>query len=661
MKTRLCIVALALLAAQGRGEDAKPAETRYALTAGKPVLVSTKAGTLVRVPGFDLTCRPGEPRVPVRSFRYLLPSDADPGSARVVIRTAETDTLKGVKDLVPGQAGVVPHSRGKSVSPVLSKGAVYRRDALFPESYVTITPEGRLGDRPVVRLDFYPVRVNPVRGILQVVRRTEVSLLYSTKSAASQAMEPVNLDELSPFRLTELDPAVSRKWLTTLRLNPHILDALFPRQGYAIVTTQAIRARVPELDTFIAHKRALGYNVVLVTENAQNDDAGRLGWLETRLPAGADKADHLRAWLQAHRGALRLRFVFIIGCPLDQGDPADVPMKLCTIAPDGIVDGAGEIQSGHCFTDHYYAELSGCWDLNDDGAFATYPADGAVGGLDFYPEVYVGRLPVYPPFGDLARVRLFLSKTIAYEAEADTAWRAQALLPFAFLDDVTDTARAGEYLRGVLEAQGFRCDTAYQSGEGVESAFASTFPLVDGALREWWPRHAYGLVSWAGHGTPWDVELFDPEAVPGVMPPRLWSLDWSMDLDSSRPSLVYSGSCLTSYPAERVNLGLSLLMKGAIGVASATESIYYLREVREEIREGHTSVTVWSLSERNADTQSFGCHFMDRAARNHTFGEAFHETKALFGDDWGAQSWMNKLAFNLYGDPSLALRLPDLR
>lgn len=43
-------------------------------------------------------------------------------------------------------------------------------------------------------------------------------------------------------------------------------------------------------------------------------------------------------------------------------------------------------------TDYFYADLTGNWDSDGDGYYGEHADDA---GVDFYPEVFVGRIPVY--------------------------------------------------------------------------------------------------------------------------------------------------------------------------------------------------------------------------------------------------------------------------
>ncbi|MEZ4610103.1 MAG: C25 family cysteine peptidase [Caldilineaceae bacterium] len=82
--------------------------------------------------------------------------------------------------------------------------------------------------------------------------------------------------------------------------------------------------------------------------------------------------------------------------------------------------------------------------------FGDTNGDYVPGGVDFAPELYVGRIPVYMSNdGWSATLDSILRKTIAYEI-SDREWRRSALLTMAFLDTGSDGAKLGEDMEGGL-------------------------------------------------------------------------------------------------------------------------------------------------------------------------------------------------------------------
>ncbi len=78
--------------------------------------------------------------------------------------------------------------------------------------------------------------------------------------------------------------------------------------------------------------------------------------------------------------------------------------------------------SGEVPTDYYYADLSSSdadsWDLDGDGYYGEYEQDNP----DFFPEVYVGRIPS----NIQSRITYTLDKIVTFEQDTGE-WKNNAL------------------------------------------------------------------------------------------------------------------------------------------------------------------------------------------------------------------------------------------
>ncbi len=133
-------------------------------------------------------------------------------------------------------------------------------------------------------------------------------------------------------------------------------------------------------------------------------------------------------------------------------------------------------------TDMCYAELSGDWDLDNDGLRGEYSGDYGSGGIDKDCEVAVGRIPYY---GSISDVDSILQKTMDYETSAATDWREKILIPAAISNfgppednspygsvdktesEATFGANWGEYIKSLASTNGYQAYTLYEKGGGV--------------------------------------------------------------------------------------------------------------------------------------------------------------------------------------------------
>ena len=404
---------------------------------------------------------------------------------------------------------------------------------------------------------------------------------------------------------------------------------------YVIVTTNAIQSGSSKLDDFVAHKELKGLSVLVITED---EYAAVIG------PAPNGTAEKIRKWLQDNYLSMQTRYVLLIGNP--HPSSGDVPMKMCW--PRLYATSYTSYKESP--TDHYYADLTGNWDLNGDNYFGDYDNDQGVGGVDFTSELYVGRIPVYTSqAGWAATLDSILQKIIDYENDPAAAWRQSALLPMSFSDASTDGAvLAQEFRDDHLSPLGFSAWTMYQQGSGAcgaNSSYSSDQELRGGTgVRDRWAANDYGLVMWWGHGSTsgayvgyggcWDDD--------GTGNGQIMESSNAASLDDTHPSVVYLNSCLNGYPESTSNLGYALLKKGAIGTVSASRVSWYL-------------VGPWFTSRFFADNAAIGYYFMADVASGTTLGEALFEQKSQMSWFFDNESWMNLMDFNLFGDPALSI------
>ena len=175
--------------------------------------------------------------------------------------------------------------------------------------------------------------------------------------------------------------------------------------------------------------------------------------------------------------------------------------------------------------------------------------DRGIDGVDFEPEVYVGRIPVYD--NDFTTLDNILQKIIDYEQEIAPAWRQSFLFAAVDLWEDLSDYQLGEALKsGFTDPLVFTSYRAYESDYGIvpppECPIINP-PDTDPAspcnmLGEWANGGGYALVAWSTHGGS------------TIASQLIQSIDNS-NLDNTTPSFTFQGSCLNGYPEVANNLG----------------------------------------------------------------------------------------------------------
>lgn len=295
-------------------------------------------------------------------------------------------------------------------------------------------------------------------------------------------------------------------------------------------------------------------------------------------------------------------------------------------------------------TDYLYADMDGSWDADGDGYYCEYSHDRD--DIDYYADVYTGRISVYEEYTDwVARLDHVLVKSMVYENETDRAWRRSAFLPMAFLDTGSDGAYLAQYMMDdFLSPQGFSTFTMFQQEADTpcNSVLSSDADLVGGNTAGYWAANPSGLMTWVGHGYGQGAVLYWSPCHGG----DLFVSSQTPALDDSHPAFTFHHSCSNGLVEVGDNVASELLYHGAIGTVGASR-----------ISWGFVG-DWWSPSYYGADDGSLAYNYMERLSKSMPSGDALFEVKAnaSYGTYFGSYI-MNLTGYNLLGDPSLGLNI----
>ncbi len=193
-----------------------------------------------------------------------------------------------------------------------------------------------------------------------------------------------------------------------------------PEPILVIVTTDRIVERSASLSRYIQWRRAGGFTVIVGTDR---------DW-DFPVTEGPDhRAERIREWLRGVRDEVGLGYVLLIGSP--QPRSGSIPMvmthAMTRLAPYYSPELAEVLNPAP--TDHFFADLEGDWDLDDDGRYGEYPEDDGPTGVRWDPDAIVGRLPVYGD--DTESLDRMLESVIEYESTESPGYRHRVLLPAA--------------------------------------------------------------------------------------------------------------------------------------------------------------------------------------------------------------------------------------
>lgn len=381
------------------------------------------------------------------------------------------------------------------------------------------------------------------------------------------------------------------------------------------------------------------YNVVYPLKNWREITGHTVKIVEvewiTNTYNGSDTPEKIRNFLKDKYSEWETKYVLIVGSHYN------IPMRICYTDPLNHDHPWFQVPS-----DYYYADLTGDWDSDGDGFYGemyNYSSGEFDDDVDFYPEVYVGRIPE----DNYYNVTKICEKIIRFESD-NASWKQKSLLLGAKTvgkDDPDDDYM--EFLKDkIFEPYGYNITTMYEK-EGLDpSPYNCDYPINHSNVLDVWPK-GYGIVVWTGHGSPlssvrtvwvWDDGDNFPQPNETESYPFILNND-APNLNDEKPSIVFSISCYNAKPEVRNNLGAALIKNGAVAFIGATRPNYMS----------------WSGGEYYGSF-SINYHFQRYLINEgQTLAEALYNSKVY---NWENETWvsgLNMYGFNLYGDPALPI------
>lgn len=562
----------------------------------------------------------GEPCIPYRVLKILLPPEAQLDTLSVSLDSVVESDLPGLGDVEPvkpmatwdGEKVVVAWPEGRTIEDGRDVD-IYEKDVLFPENRTLEVRTGEIRGWKVVDVPVALFRYNPVTRKLVQLESAEVVVEFQdmlSNSATGGSSDPLVQDMVSGsvVNFDQVAPSYTGKFGTA----PQAEQSELP--GYVIITTEAISASSDSLDEFATHKGSLGFDVNIFTEAEWGGGSGDIA------------AENLRNWLKDNYQALNLKYVLLVGNP--HPESGDVPMKMLWPMKNNANYGEDYPESP---SDIYYADLTGNWDLDADGYYGEWEDDFGEGGIDLNWEVVVGRIPFYGASADLDSI---LAKTIRYETAdpSGTEWRQNVLLPMEPSDSSTPGYHLGEAIKDdVLWPMGYNSCRIYDEEYDLDPAPDYTPCNMDNVTTAW-TENNFGLVAWWTHGSP-------------IVAADIMDVDHVTSLDDQNPSFVFQCSCLNAYPEVSNNLSYSLLKNGAVVTVGATRVSWYWVGQTDYAGTSSNSGMTYGYS------KNLLLNSMDAGNALASLKQESYATSEYF--------WMNFTDFNIFGDPSLKMDVPE--
>ena len=370
----------------------------------------------VTIPGLNDRIVPGEPVIPFKTARILIPYGEEVRGIKVV---AGNEKYLGRVSIMPGQNSVPigftsnctecrPQDNWSSPDHAFLDESIYGSERPYPEVAYSVLGVQKKHGYSILSINLYPIKYIPKTGDAYSFAAFDVEVTTSPAETLSRGLLRGLLRDKREVEMIVDNPEKTTTYPSDLVATGRslLLDGSY---DYIIITNQYLKeAPGPyNFQALIEKKKEKGLNAAIVTV----EDI----YASYRRSVRQDDQEIIRDFIKDAYLNNDIRYVLLGG----DGDGARiggetwdaiVPTRLLyawAYEPDPESCGIPGDRVGIA-SDLYYASLEGDF----KGANGVYGGPG----VDLYSEVYVGRAPV----DNYVELSNFVRKTIAYESTPST-------------------------------------------------------------------------------------------------------------------------------------------------------------------------------------------------------------------------------------------------
>jgi hypothetical protein len=430
---------------------------------------------------------PGEPRLPVRPVRLLVPFGR---------QVARFEVVPGAKVRVAGTFKIAPAEPPEPLSLAgrIGKTApnprVYQQAAPYPGRTHDALGSQRKRGFELVQTVLYPLEYHPASGAVFYYPELLVRLELEPEAAGLR-------EGGGHFR------GANRTEIQTLVDNPRSVES-YPEDGsvetrspgprglslpagdfqYLIITSNALATS--DFTKLIAHKKSQGTTAKIVTT-----DWVYANYPGTRPDGGSDNPTRIRNFIIEAYNGWGTEYVLLGGAATIIPD-RKFRLEITNQTPQLIED---------IPADMYYGCLDGTFDHDADGRYGE-PNDGPEGQeVDLYHEVYVGRAAVE----NATDVKNFVAKTIAYDKTQDSYLHlvgmvGEALSATSYATKDLEEIRLGSsgYPFSTIGFENSSSAGRFITHHGQDAGINGFPPPLYDTPEKWWSRDE--LIDWINDG-----------------------------------------------------------------------------------------------------------------------------------------------------------------
>lgn len=451
----------------------------------KTVSVEKQNFTQFDLPIYPMKAIPGNPELPVKYVRLLIPPGQEVTDITINFQEANSYKLENV--VYPIQEPVPVGETAQNLT--LPNMDIYNADKPYPENVVELVSSGYFnGSAHVATFAVYPVQYYPTSNTLTEFSSVTFTVAASTPKSATKKPIAPNANNLKKYNslLEQMvdNPADINKYKTeTFESTTKSGVAYFE---YVIITSSTLSSAFTD---FINWKKLKGFDIGIVTwqDIRTNYPSGDLISSTTNNRVN-DAAGSIRQYL---KDAWQHGTVYcLIG-----GDMATVPARYGCGSDDKWTRDPTKpwtIDDNKIPTDLYYSDFNGDWNVDGDEFTGEYNGDD----VEFEPEIFVGRLLCSTE----SHVNTWFTKLKLYENNPGNG-------DFSYLNNVLFTEADGlQSNRCMLHVNSWATTKNTLFELPSAGSLSPTDPSGPDVINE--ANNHYGLMSWFNHGSPHSVAMY---------------------------------------------------------------------------------------------------------------------------------------------------------
>lgn len=593
----------------------------------QPAAISRNGFDYIKIDGLESIGSPGEPELPIKGVKILLPPNSIVN--KIVVTPSEKRTLPGSYIVKPGQKPVPINYRG-SIEATEPDPEIYESNNPCPGILFKKVGVQRYRGYNVFILNLYPVQYIPAAGEIYYYEEMEVCITTShSKNSFSAGYRGLSSDkEAVKVKVDNAD------WLNVYEARVGLGDDDPVRNGivdpedtykFVIITTEDLKNANGEytFQDLAQAKSEMGINTTIVT--VEDIVAEPAYWCSGEWGDGCQYNELFNDTQAKIRNFIRDAYhnweteYILLG-----GDNETVPARM--------LYAVYQLYWKKMPSDLYYACLDGSFNSDGDDKWGRYwdgqDISGGTGDVDLMAEVYVGRACV----DDATEIAYFVNKTLAYMNSHDE-----------YLNDVL---MAGEYLLPGLFGRYYLNQVVplFPSEYNISTLYDSEWPGLDpdSPWSTGWPKeeiigrinNGTHIINHAGHASPLMVmKLFTSDIEAFTNNQYCFIYSWGCDAGAfDFPKGPITDDCMAEqFTVKHDHGAFAVIMNARYGFFGGSNVL--LKDFWDAVFGEHITV----ISEANQDSKEDNIYRIDDG-----YYDPFRWL--LYG-------------LNLFGDPSLSFNL----